>query len=133
DALDRVDRHHRPRQVAVELVVDRLPRTGPGTPPAHLGGPRAPRHAPLPAPADDPALRTPSRYSAQRAAIARSGHQNGFSSTAGHSQASRWIACGPICTSAPLIAMPEPSTLRATAPAATRDAVSRAEARPPPR
>src|SRR5437016_223091 len=34
--------------------------------------------------------------------------------------------------SAPRIAMPGPRILRATAPAATREAVSRAEARPPP-
>ena len=56
-----------------------------------------------------------------------------FSPVARQSQVLRSMACGPICTSAPRIVTPGPRILRATAPAATRDAVSRAEARPPPR
>ena len=42
------------------------------------------------------------------------------------------MACGPICTTAARIATPG-TTFLATAPAATRAAVSRAEDRPPPR
>src|SRR6185437_397355 len=89
------------------------------------------------APVEEPALRTPSRYSVQRATVAGSGHQNGFVSTAFQSQFARSIACGPIWTRAPRIVTAGPislaRTLRAMAPAATRDAVSRAEERPPPR
>jgi hypothetical protein len=89
------------------------------------------------APVDEPDLRTPSRYSVQVATMAASGHQNGFCSTAFQSQRARSIACGPICTRAPRIVTSGPMNfariLRAMAPAATREAVSRAEERPPPR
>jgi hypothetical protein len=48
------------------------------------------------------------------------------------SQRARSIVSLPICTSAARMRTPA-TTLRATAPAATRAAVSRAEDRPPPR
>jgi len=58
--------------------------------------------------------------------------ENGLRAIWSQSHLARSILCGPICTSAPRTVMPG-KILRATAPAATRMAVSRAEERPPPR
>ena len=84
------------------------------------------------APTDEPFLRTPSRKSAKPAAALASGQKNGLRSTSAQSQAARSIVCDPIWISAARTLRPG-TILRAMAPAATRIAVSRAEARPPPR
>ena len=63
----------------------------------------------------------------------RTGDQKGLFRVCAQSQRAGSIFRAPICTRAARILTPSPSTLRATAPAATRAAVSRAEERPPPR
>jgi hypothetical protein len=84
------------------------------------------------APSDEPALRAPSTRFSQRAAASASGQKNGFRPISAASNRAGSIASPPISLTQPVIATPS-STLRATAPAATRAAVSRAEDRPPPR
>ncbi len=78
-------------------------------------------------------MRTSERQASQSSAATGSGQKNGFSSTASQSQRARSIACGAHLHQRAADARSAPSTLRATAPAATRIAVSRAEERPPPR
>ena len=67
-------------------------------------------------PADEPALRTPSRYSAQRSAAAASGAKNGLRCVSSQSQRPRSTPCGPICTSAPRTSTPAPNTLPGDGP-----------------
>ena len=83
------------------------------------------------APIEEPDLRMPSRYSSKNFAALASGQKNGLRSTSAQSQLVRLILWGPIWISAPRIETAG-MILRATAPAATRAAVSRAEERPPP-
>src|SRR5258708_4120985 len=97
------------------------------------GPPEATRGVLPHAPAAGPFLRTWPRYPSDAGAACRSGHQKGLSSIASQSQRARSILCGPIWITAPRMVTPAPRILRAIAPAATRLAVSRAEARPPPR
>ena len=124
-ALHRVDPHQRRGEVGVELAVDRRAqarrhalghhldhRAGGRAGLAHRRQDRPPRSAAI------------DRVRAEERIVVRPASQ---------SQRARSIWCGPICTSAPRMRTPSPSTLRATPPAATRIAVSRAEDRPPPR
>ena len=113
---------------ALAMSASSLSRTGAPRP---AGTPAATTS--ITAPVDEPALRTPSRKVSHSFAVSASGHQKGLFSTSPQSQRPRSIRCGPIWMRAPRIATPPPRTLRATAPAATRMAVSRALARPPPR
>ena len=85
------------------------------------------------APIEEPALRTRSRQSSHTGTMAASGQLNGLHPTSSQSQRAGSTPCGPSCASAPRMRTPGPSTRRATAPAATRVAVSRADDRPPPR
>jgi len=84
------------------------------------------------APTDEPALRVSSSRSSNAFTASASGEKKGLLSTSAQDQLSRLILCGPICTRAARISTCG-TILRATAPAATRIAVSRAEERPPPR
>ena len=122
DALDGVDRHHRPGEVAVELGVDR--------------GAEAGRHAfrdDLDHRPDGGPLLPQSSSSSSHPPRLRVRTQEWVAElTSSQSQLARSTLCGPICTSAPRTVMPG-KILRAMAPAATRIAVSRAEERPPPR
>jgi len=61
-----------------------------------------------------------------------SGEKNGLLSTSFQSHRLRSILCGPIWIKAARMVTPGMMS-RAMAPAATRDAVSRADDRPPPR
>ena len=82
-------------------------------------------------------MRASVRKRSHSGTAAASGHQKGLPPTVSQSQRARSISSGPIFTIAPRMRKPSPQaafrTCRATAPAATRMAVSRAEARPLPR
>ena len=127
DALDRVDRHQRRGDIGVELAVDRRAEAGRARP---RPPPRSPRRA------EEPDLRTSVRccFPARRPRRGR-GRRTGCRSTAAQSQ--RGAVDAVRRRSAPArrgcVTLGAPSTLRATPPAATRIAVSRAEERPPPR
>ena len=85
------------------------------------------------APTESPSRRNASINAAMSPTAAGSGQKNGFPSTAFGSTTSN--AKSPICARWPRMTVPVVVAryLRAMAPAATRIAVSRADARPPPR
>jgi len=84
------------------------------------------------APMEEPDFRMPSRYGPSCDASCASGQKKSLRRTSSQSQRLRSTLCGPICTNAARMRIPD-MILRAMAPAATREAVSRADERPPPR
>ena len=127
DALDRVDRHHQPGEVAVELGVDRRAEAGRDAVGDELDH-GADRVAGLAQRRRDspPSRRRPRGRGTRRGSAAPrpSPRRRGRS------------VRSPICTRAPRMRIFGGSaarTARATPPAATRAAVSRADERPPPR